>query len=134
MINHDGQVRLLENFIYKILEVHGRQTSFERMQEVLEVDCDIIVSDQQVLRDAYDFQCDLFDDNLQNASTTSKLIQMLTDTMLEPGNQCSAPNTVTELAYDIVIEDGHAANIAEDVANSTFSFASALVADVGKYE
>jgi hypothetical protein len=133
MINHDGQVRLLENFIYKILEVHGRQTKFDDLPEILR-ECDIIVDDQQVLRDAYDFQCDLFDDNLQFASTTSKLLSMLNDCMLEPGDQCSAPNTITELAYDIVIEDGHAANIAEDVANSTFSFASALVADVGKYE
>lgn len=133
MINHDGQVRLLENYIYKILEVSGRQVTFERMIDLL-ADADVVVSDQEILKDAYDFMCDLYDDNLKNASTTEKLLTMLAGSMLEPGNIASAPNTITELAYDIVIEDGHAANIAEDVANSTFSLSSALVADVGRYE
>jgi hypothetical protein len=133
MINHEGQVRLLENYIYKILEVHGRQTLFDAIPSILK-ESDIIVDDQEILRDAYDFMCDLYDDNLQYATTTSKLLQMLSDNMLEPGDRASAPNTITELAYDIVIEDGHAANIAETVANSTFSLSSALVAGVGKYE
>lgn len=63
MINTDGLQILLDHYIYAILTVHGRQTTFEEMQSIL-IDAGIIVNDPQLLQAAYDFTCSLIDGQL----------------------------------------------------------------------
>jgi hypothetical protein len=62
---------------------------------------------------------------------TEKILQLMMDYM--NGGNASAPNTICDAVYELLLDNDVDSLLAEKIADAAFELASAMVADAGRY-
>lgn len=68
---------------------------------------------------------------MEYAVVSKKLFALLSSYVAE--KDASAPNTIQDAVYDLLLDNGFGQTLAEDVSEQAFGLVSSLVKDIGEY-